>query len=61
MLVICGMLTEGAHLQDLNVDWRMMKLVLKNTGFVKPILFASFTCAFSKWCKSKKGVKRSAQ
>jgi hypothetical protein len=48
-------LKEKGHLGDQAVDGNVM------FNFFNPILFASCTCTLSKWCKSKKGVKSSAQ
>jgi hypothetical protein len=54
---------EYLQLAPFNCPTRLIPLrcMLCIILFFNPFLFASFTCTFSKWWNTKKGVKRSAQ
>jgi hypothetical protein len=53
--VSCYSAVKQIVIKQINITRQRVFFVLN------PILFASCTCTFSKWCKSKEGVKRSAQ
>jgi hypothetical protein len=54
-------LSSGTFWEEVIAYFHLTRHGLYRNFFVNPLLFASCTNTFSKWCKVTRGMKRSAQ